>query len=216
MTPQIIAGRSDSTPEEKAFAAPLPRGIVSPLAICLRTVVPYGWRAIFQLFAQLDLGPEDPRVDLIFAWNTLTDKQRKAITPEKLCERAGISPGRLLVLVEESARERNQITSSIVRSMNATTVVHKAVSYAKRKEGFKDREMLLKSSGFVPMPSGTHITNTAVSNSKSGAVVGRLDESLEEMEEDTLEFTEIVRAAADSKRRESPADFVTDEFRGDT
>jgi hypothetical protein len=220
LTPQIMPD-SDSTTapasiESDRFVAPIPNGIGSPLAICLRTIIPHGWRSIFHLFSQLDLGPNDPRVGLILVWNMMTSRERQKATPEDLCARAGISYGRLLYLVEESARERNQLTSSIVRSMNATTLVQKAISYGKGKEGFKDREMLLKSSGFVPMPSGTQINNTAVANSKSGAVAGRLDESLEEMEEDTLEFTEIVRAASDTKRRESPADFVTDEFGGDS
>jgi hypothetical protein len=187
--------------------------------MCLRTIVPNGWRAIFHLFSQLDIGPNDPRVDIIYAWNALSSRARQTITPEQLCEKARISYGRLLVLVEESARERNLLTSSIVRSMNATTLVHKAVNYGKTKEGFKDREMILKSSGFVPIPAGTEINATAISGSRSGAVAGRLDESLEEMEADTLEFTEIVRQAADPKHggaTGSPADFVTEEFGGDT
>jgi hypothetical protein len=214
MTPQLPAPEKEITPEveldeEQVTAAParripLPQGVKTPVGALLKCV-PGGWRKMFEMFAQLDLGPDDPRVRLILAWNTLSPKERAATTPEKLCEMISISPGRLIGLLSETAYELEQSTSVLERAIHHQELVRKSVSFAKRRDGFKDREMLFKSSGFLPSPHGStqNVNVSTIAAARAEATTPR-DLSLESMEEDTIELTSIIR----DDPQDSPAGFV--------
>jgi hypothetical protein len=188
VTPEIIP---ESESEEPRITQP--RGFDNALPKLIAQIIPGGWRNMFKLFAYLDLGPNDPRMKLILAWNELEGH----IELNELCEIVGISPGRLFGFICESAYEADQSTAALVRSMNQTGIVMQMVKFAKKKDGFKDREALLKSSGFLPLPRGTQVNVNATAQAgarvSSSSSNGRLDEALESMEEDTLEFTEVIR-----------------------
>lgn len=164
---------------------------------------------MLELFAIQDVGHDDPRIRFIMAWNDLSGPERKRITPERICEMIGITPGHLFGLFAESVYDTEDTASRVLNLLNQTKLVSKAIKFAGRREGFKDRELLFKSSGFLPTTAGTSInmSQTAIAGSRSSS--NRLDELLEPMEQDTLDFTEVIRGKG-TVAQQSPSSFVID------
>jgi len=194
--PEIPAITLVPDPDESLPRIEAPRGYEESVSVLFQKIVPGGWKNVFRLFACLDLGPEDPRMIMILAWNDMSGQRRKAIGLHDFCDAVGVTPGKMFGLACQTAVEVDSVSASFVRSINQTEVIQHMVKFAKKKDGFKDREALLKSSGFLPTPAGTSINvkAAAMASARSMAKAGRLDDGLESMEDDTLEFTEVIRS----------------------
>lgn len=195
----------------------VPAGTKTPLSGALREL-PGGWRALITLFRAVKPEPEDDRAKVLAAYEEMIVTQ--ATRPEEIADAAGISHAHLLGLVSETLYELQLPTAHIIRNSNFGELMKKTVVFAKRQDGFKDREMLFKGLGEVPLPQGATIINhpTAIAGASSRAAALAASDGGEltatdapGMEDDTLRFTDLIREE-EKGQIESPATFVEPTF----
>jgi hypothetical protein len=221
-SPTITPVSVEPAEDEDRFIrrVPLPLGIKSPIG-AIFGAVKRNWRDMLEIFARADLGPDDPRALFIAAWNELTPSRRKSVTPEEICDMIGVSSGRMFGLFCEASLEVEGLASQLVLSLSHRNLVHTSLKFALRRDGFKDRELLMKSSGFLPTARGSSISlnasssANALSANQAPPASTRGDENLASMEDDTLELTDIIRGQGSGERR-SPSEFVGNMPGGDT
>jgi hypothetical protein len=105
-------------------------------------------------------GCEDPKVQAVLTeWNAMSPHGRRKTKIENICEGVGITPGEFLGRVAQHAHDTGLDLSKLILGVSHPRVLAASVKQAMRADGFKDREMLMKSSGFMPTPSGPTINN---------------------------------------------------------
>jgi len=143
---------------------------------------------------------DDERVQAVVADYDSLDKCRRQNTRlEVLCEGHGIAAREFLGAVVSAAFDYSTDLSRLIAALAQPRVVTAAVRNAVRQPGFRDREMLLQSSGFAPTPKGISIQTTAVAGAKASAA--------DEKATGLPSFAETITMAAEAARKndEEPA-----------
>lgn len=185
-------------------ATKVPKGATPCLSAALREL-PGGVWAFIELFRQVKPEPEDDRAKVLAAWFEMqvTDKTR----PEDVAEAAGISAAHLLGLISETLFTLQVPSAHIVRNANFSALMKKTMKFAGQKDGFRDREMIFKGMGEVPLPQGTIIHNHPMAIAGAGARADAAaaastsgDTDAPDMESETLSFTDMLRGTEDDAR----------------
>ena len=94
---------------------------------------------------------EDPEARKVFdAYRSVPASYRRLLPPEAFCHAAGIAPSHILEVVTIVAIRLGAIASSILAASMSPSVVGKTIAQALQPDGYKERLLLCKASGFVP------------------------------------------------------------------
>lgn len=160
--------------------------------------LPDGKRTFIE-YARL-VGDTDERFkQMLEKWDSTSRGEQLLIPLEELARTYNITPGELLGKVTQVAYEHNTDISNYMAAVMQPDVVKKTIDMALTEEGFKDRELLHKHSGFTPTPQqGSNIliqSKLSQTNAdKSGDGM-----SLPTMEEDVVPMGRIVRESVEGE-----------------
>jgi hypothetical protein len=120
---------------------------------------------------ELARGCGDDKVQsVVKAWDTLTSGGRRRTKLEDLCVKECLSPGEMLARVAQDAHDTGLDVSKLIRGVAHPRVLQASIKQALKAEGHRDREMLFKSSGFLPTPTGPTFNNNVSAKAQAAAV----------------------------------------------
>jgi hypothetical protein len=118
-------------------------------------------------------------------------------TIEELADASGVQRRAILEAVAGVQFDLGYDLSHLIVSQQLPTVVERSIKVAKTTRGFKDRELLMKHSGFIPVPSGSVINlNQKIiqAQSQRDAGLDSFEDTLRKNQERAIEV-EIVQDA---------------------
>jgi hypothetical protein len=96
---------------------------------------------------------EDPQARRIVELHrSLNATERKAVTIDYLILATGADVHRICGLIQEWVSRINETQAMLLACMNAPEVTRKVIEHAMTPEGHKDRELVLRLAGVLPMP----------------------------------------------------------------
>lgn len=114
----------------------------------------------------------DEKVQAVVAeWDGFSSHQKRHHQLEPLCEGHSLSAGEFLGRVAQAAHDTGLDISRLIAGLEHPRVVQKSIQMAMRQNGFKDREMILKHSGFLPTPAGPRINVNASATAQNANVI---------------------------------------------
>jgi hypothetical protein len=128
-----------------------------------------GGKQEFMRLAVLASQIEPALAVVVETWEGMNDPLQRKITIEEICRQKDVDPGHFCGVVVEAAMKFRDNATILIAALNLPDVVQRSVEFAKQKEGFKDREALMKHAGFVPTPQGQRINILNQANAKAGA-----------------------------------------------
>ena len=161
------SGRGSAVPESTDGLVLVPKGIEKPrksrpdppqgviASICKRL---QGGKHTFMELARF--APEiDPNcAPVIEEWDRVAGN-KKTVSLDTICRVKGVDPFHFLGAVAEAAVKYRDNASVIIAALSLPNVIERSVKTALTKDGFKDREALMKHAGFLPVPSGNVFVN---------------------------------------------------------
>lgn len=141
-----------------------------------------------QFAPQLDQGC----APVIEEWNRLCG-QKKTVSIDTICQAKGVDPFHFLGVVCEAAVKYRDNASLIIAALSMPNVIERSVKTALTKDGFKDRELLAKHSGFIPVPAGATFVNTFAAKVEQnneggtpGATIPSFENTIEAVDVETV------------------------------
>ncbi|HEY0800682.1 MAG TPA: hypothetical protein VGD54_07550 [Steroidobacteraceae bacterium] len=128
-----------------------------------------GGRLEFMALARLAPAIEPELAQVIEAWDKLSKTGQRDTTIESLCLTRQVDPLHFLSVVAEASMKFRDNSTLLIAALNMPEVVMQSIKFAKQPEGFKDREALMKHSGFIPTPTGSRINILNSASAKAGA-----------------------------------------------
>lgn len=104
---------------------------------------------------------------------------------ELLCIEASLPWPRLVTWAYEVALTTGQQLAAMTAAMHLPDVVNKTVKFAKQKDGHRDRDMLFRSTGFIPTAGGISIVNNVAARAQAANVTG---EAFVPFEQDVIDI----------------------------
>lgn len=130
------------------------------------------------------------------AFYGLTRREQTTVTPEQLCELASVKTEVLFAAVCGQLWRNANIEANMITAINHPRVVEKTAKSALGKDGFKDREMFNKATGFLPTPKGGPSVVIPIHNNPQTAIInGQPTEkahSLPSMEEEAMQMDRAI------------------------
>ena len=90
-------------------------------------------------------------------WQGLTAKDRKAATPEQLCEMAQVKPSELVGAVCQAIWDAKSAEGSMVSAIAHPEVLKRTAASAQKACGGRDRELFFRVTGSLPDKKGTSV-----------------------------------------------------------
>ena len=150
------------------------------------------WRHVW-VFGQIaaDSGATDMTA-VMECYRGLKVRERATVTPEYVCDLAGVDPADFAAEVMRVLAKYSGDTSTVIAAVEHPEIVRKSIQFAKKEAGHRDRKMIFEHSGFLPQKSGggIHVNATANADAKSAAI---LPNELPSMESDTRRFTRTLK-----------------------
>ncbi len=139
-----------------------------------------GGRARFLELCQLAAFAHDPAaITFLTVFSELTPAQQLRISIDEVCVSGGVNAIDLLKALVGAAYEAGVETANMVAAVAHPEVVAASVRSAKRinsEIGWRDRELLLKHHGFVPIPKGTTVNIGVTANAQAASVAAATSE----------------------------------------
>lgn len=133
----------------------------------------------------------DDRVKaFVDAWDMLAGGDQDSCLLENVCAAVNIGPAEFVGEICRSAYRWNMDLSTLLAMMSQPAIVDKMTEFALEPAGHKDREMLLKSSGFLPLPKGSR---TTIHVSAQAAAVAATENGLPSFEDDVTQNVRVIR-----------------------
>jgi len=151
-------------PDSKALAKREPFGPISSVCRYIQ-----GGKQEFMRLAVLAGQIEPELMCVVEDWEKLRVPAQQVTTIESLCLAREIDPSHFCGVVVEAAVKFRDNATYLIAALNMPDVVEKSVKFAKSKDGFKDREALMKHARFVPVPVGSHISVSAQAAAKANS-----------------------------------------------
>ena len=93
---------------------------------------------------------EDPSARKVLeVYYAVPESYRRLLRPEDFCHAAGVSPWRVLEIITVVVVRQGAQSSAMVASILSPRVVAKTVEIALQDDGFRERRMLLRATGFL-------------------------------------------------------------------
>ncbi len=105
----------------------------------------------------------------LLCFDDLSPTHQKTCSFDDVCYASGVKIVDMLKMVTAIAFSVNVDIANFVAAMSHPDVVKASVSAAKRRGGYRDREMLMSHHGFLPKRGGTSIQVNASSRSDASA-----------------------------------------------
>lgn len=176
-----------------------PKRPATRLAMIFRELAINGkkdWRN-WIVFAQhgADEGDADMQ-KVIECYRGLKRREQQTITPESICDLAGVNPNDLAAEVFRSYLSYASDAANLIEAASRPAVVRKQVKVALTTDGWRDRKMLHEHSGFLPQKTGggIHVNASANAENQNATVVSAPE--LKSMESDTIRFTRVLKGDA--------------------
>lgn len=121
-----------------------------------------------------------------------TQHLRNALSPqvlEDLCTEFSVPWPKLVGWAFEAAAATGQHLAAMKAALALPEVVDKTIKFAKRKDGYRDRDFLFRSTGFVPTPGGIAIINQIAANAQARNIDAG-GEAFVPFERDVIDITE--------------------------
>lgn len=136
--------------KQKAVKPPL-----SHMAVAFRHIKP-NWRNYINYLRRSD---DEDIIELLDVFDALPKKDQCTIMPEQLCDLAKIKPSQLFGAVSGALYEFGENEARLITAVNFAPVVERVAKVAKGNGQFasKEREMFLKSTGYLPTPKNPGI-----------------------------------------------------------
>lgn len=128
-----------------------------------------GGKQEFMRLAVMASQIEPELAGIVEVWEGLTIPAQNRTSIEEICLKRDIDPGHFCGVVVEAAVKFRDNATILIAALNLPDVVQHSIQFAKNKEGFRDREALMKHAGFVPTPQGQRINILNQANAKAGA-----------------------------------------------
>jgi hypothetical protein len=107
---------------------------------------------------------------LLYVYDNLSDKEKQHLTFEDFCVASGVRSEDMLASIVKNVVPQSEKISAIMAAKFHPAVVQKTYEMAMTDRGIKDRELLHKHAGFIPVPKGAQIAvqvnNQQVSNNQ--------------------------------------------------
>src|SRR5881296_13935 len=134
----------------------------SPLAVAFSSL-DGGWRNYIRYVIQAAKEGDTEMQRFMNALNGLSARERLTVSPEDVCDMAGVSVEDLIGAVLPLIWRYSRLRSSIVAATHDPVVLRTTAAYAMRPDNQHDREIFLKATGTLPIPKGsvTAIFNSA-------------------------------------------------------
>jgi hypothetical protein len=100
---------------------------------------------------------------------SLAKHTRDLVPLEAYCLAANVSTRRLFEVLMQACASVSQLASNITATINHPAVVEKTVEMALTDEGYKDRVVLHRATGFLPAPKGAQTNITIAQNATASA-----------------------------------------------
>lgn len=117
----------------------------------------------------LEASPDEDARRILRCYNDLPRYYARTLPIEAFCLAAGVPPVRALSLLTEVVVRFGVQASAIIAAVNQPRVVQKTVEMAMTDDGFADRALFHKATGFTPTPKGAQINIHASANAAAGS-----------------------------------------------
>jgi hypothetical protein len=119
-----------------------------------------GGKNAFMELARLapEVDPECTKV--IEAWDSQNSGGKKKLSLDLLCKTMNVDPIHFLSVVNEAALKYRDNASIFLAAVNMPKIMARSVKEALKSGGTRDREMLFKHAGILPVPAGATFVNT--------------------------------------------------------
>lgn len=124
------------------------------------------------------------------AWDLLSPSDQEKVPLEQICAAVGISAAEFVGELARGAYRWNMDVSTLIAMVSQPAIIDKMTEFAMEPDGHKDREMLLKSSGFLPLPKGAR---TTIHVSAQAAAVAATENGLPSFEDDVTNNVRVIR-----------------------
>lgn len=124
--------------------------------ICKRLV---GGKQTFMELARMAPQLDPNCACVIEEWDRIAG-QKRSVSLFQICKLKNIDPFHFIGVVGEAAIKFRDNASVIIAALGMPGVIERSVKTALTRDGFKDREALMKHSGFLPVPAGGTFVNT--------------------------------------------------------
>lgn len=129
---------------------------------------------------------QDGAIDLDHYLDAYRDTPTES--PEELCERSGTPQRVIIANITGQLWDIVHPEASMLMAMNHVDIVRTSIDEAKKPEGFRDREALLKANGVLPIPKTQsvhfHQHPTKIVESEATRTLPDFESDLGEMGED--------------------------------
>jgi len=111
----------------------------------------------FMAFYRIAAEREPKLAPVLGAWDATTKLERKRAALDEMMSAVPISPHDIVgMVVAEMSRYHYSVSEGIV-AMNHRAVTETMMKNARTVKGIADREMVMKHSGFLPLPKGSEV-----------------------------------------------------------
>lgn len=141
---------------------------------------------------------------LVWAWDQLSDRDRRVVKLEDLLSGCEISPDEFLSFVVPAIYRRNVDMGQLIAAVSHPQIVQAAIVSAQMDDGFKDRELLLTANGFLPTKQGASISiqnNNSVNASASAAAVSSGGSGMPSFESRAMEMGKALQEPLETQYR---------------
>lgn len=166
----------------------------TPLVIAFRHIRP-SWRNYIEYVDLAARNGDKDMLRFVAVWQGLPAKDRRAVTPEQLCEMSQIKPGELVGAVCQAIWDAKSAEGSMVSAIAHPEVLKRTAASAGKQANYKDRELFFRVTGSLPDKKGTSVIiqnnpQTAVlsGGAQARAIPGRTLSELMDMDEEVIEM----------------------------
>lgn len=166
----------------------------------LAAIIPGGRKSIIE-YARLAAEYNPDVASMVEYWDHGREKHKTGLSIEKACYKANLSMRDLFTSITAVMYEVNvENFGNMIAALAHPEVVKQSIRQAQKPSGYKDREMLFKHAGFLPLPKGSTINiNTALlSRVNTGASEANEEKGLPAFEATTGAVVSAVRGDEES------------------
>lgn len=154
------------------YTTPTPK-FNTPLSVAFRPIKP-SWRNYIQYvsYAAKHSDSDEDRAEMqkyLDAYTSLPRREQYTHFPEQIIDLTGVRPDVLIRSVCWALWVCMEAERNMVASIAAPEIMNAIVKNAKSPDGYKDRELFLRTSGSLPDKGGQPVRVTVVNNALLGA-----------------------------------------------
>lgn len=99
------------------------------------------------------MSAREEMVQLVQIWDSLSKSRQDATKPEDLLAQVDMAEADFLSEIVKVVHQASADVSRILVAIHQPTMIEKTIQFGKKEANWRDREMFLKGSGFLPVPT---------------------------------------------------------------